>query len=185
MAAQRFLLHQGRTYVDVFYRTVHADRWTLPLLHQNVVYWTADSSGALCHEACLPCLLQEDVPQQHRLHQPACPHRGLIITNYVSLFFYCCFFLSWFVVCCGTGQTMPSVEGACVLRITFSLFLCDGAVRDQPPMLWSPLGRFWFSSSCYRRQCQNISCSLFIQRNSLFYNKTLTVWTTWVCMYTW
>lgn len=46
--------------------------WTLPtctpLVCQDPLHGVADSPGALCDEARLPGLLQENVPQQHRLH---------------------------------------------------------------------------------------------------------------------
>lgn len=53
-------------------------------LSQHLVHRAANSFGAFHHEACLPCLLQEDVPQQYRLYQPPRPHGGLITLNLFS-----------------------------------------------------------------------------------------------------
>ena len=52
-----------------------------PFLPQHLVHGAADSSGALHHEACLPCLLQADVPQQYCLRQPSGSNGGLIMLS--------------------------------------------------------------------------------------------------------
>lgn len=68
--------------------------WSLfPL--QHLIHRAANSSWALHHEASLPCLLQEDMSQQYRLHQPSCTHGGLI-SPWLFLSFF--FFLSPFEI---------------------------------------------------------------------------------------
>lgn len=59
---------------------------------QHLVHRAADSSGALHHEACLPRLLQKDVPQQYRLHQSPRPHGGVITLHKSFIFFMFLFF---------------------------------------------------------------------------------------------
>lgn len=124
--------------LDLFY----SSRWVMKYIvfpPQYFVHWTANSPGALHHEACLSRLLQKDVPQQYRLHQSPRTYRGVITLHfcYIPILFFshstCDLNYDWERHCHQRKKLFECQDSS--LSSNSSVYL--SSVEDQPVEHWS------------------------------------------------